>query len=321
MCPLWNTVLAVTGLFLLFLAVFSVDLVVPRAILGYSVINTVLLRTKSQPMVDSENVGIGNSPKNYHEQFSTTVSSIQIRRAVKWLAGGIITHWNQARFEIGSLRLRLVEGGYPRWEDRLRPNDVRTSLLWVVDKSGLPLPFENYGRYMGLDVLCDSLAGVKDLSSSIDFLREGWVNLYIHGHYSYPRLLVVMEDGFSGFILNRGSINQLSGLPPRLSHLLKLPAHDSELAMINPESTESDQQQPELEPKRGVVNPMNFFRKVYGICWILIGVVAAALFSLCPALSAMGLGVPTNCCRDSRMGIGRLSHLAWRIHSLRYLAT
>ena len=67
------------------------------------------------------------------------------------------------------------------------------------------------------------------------------------------------------------------GLCARALNLFELPFHDAKLAVVNIQSAEANQSQSNLAPQCGVVNPVNIFRKACGICWLLIGVIVAAL--------------------------------------------
>ena len=78
------------------------------------------------------------------------------------------------------------------------------------------------------------------------------------------KLLLIEEDHFIG--LRAGALN-----------LFELPFHNVKLAVVNIQSAEANQSQSDLAPQSGVVNPVNVFRKSCGICWLLIGVIMAAL--------------------------------------------
>ena len=112
------------------------------------------------------------------------------------------------------------------------------------------------------------------LSSSGDGSPVGRFRLFPSGYgkvVSVPGLLSQLRD----LLLIKA--NQFIGLSPRTLHLFKLAAHDGELSVINPECSESDQSKSDLTPQRGVVNPVNIFRKFCGICWLLMGIIMASL--------------------------------------------
>ena len=99
--------------------------------------------------------------------------------------------------------------------------------------------------------------------NSKTFEHRWWVNTYPSAFIESYRFICEINSGLCGSSASAGN-------PVTLFHLIKLPTHRIELAVVDYQRSNTDHSQSDLTPHRSFFNPVNLPRKFLGFLLALI---------------------------------------------------